>query len=198
MKWRWILGALLGLAVMAGLVTGCQLTRAGYETAPYRVVSREGLVEVRAYPALRVVTTPKEGDDFMRLFRYISRGNAAAEKIAMTTPVFMTGVGSAREQMAFVLPASLPNPPAPGNQAVSLGEVPAGTYAVRRFRGGTQDAGGPAATELRSWMSERQLPIGGDPVFAYFDPPWIPGFLCRNEVMIPTRWIEGQSAETAR
>jgi len=179
---------MLALIALGVGVAGCQLTRAGYESAPYHVLQTDGPVEIRQYPALRIVETRSEGDDFMRLFRYISKDNAAGEKIAMTTPVFMIGVGTTNEQMAFVLPQDLSQPPAPGNQAVSLKEIQPGTFAVRRFRGGQQSVNGPAAAELREWMNGRHLPAEGDPVFAYFDPPWIPGFLCRNEVMIPTRW----------
>jgi len=70
---------------------GCQATRAGYESAPYQLVRASGKFAVRDYPALRVVETPmalpgKDADgSFMRLFRFITGGNEAKQKIAMTT-----------------------------------------------------------------------------------------------------------------
>ena len=42
--------------VLVGLVVaGCQATRGGYESAPYKVVRSDGKFEVRDYPALTVV-----------------------------------------------------------------------------------------------------------------------------------------------
>jgi hypothetical protein len=178
----------VGAVALAGLVwTGCAVTRAGYESAPYRVVEKDGRVELREYPALRVAETQQGGDDFMRLFRYISKGNASEQKIAMTTPVFMVGEGTTNAQMAFVLPETLTNPPAPANDQVVVREMPPATYAVLRFKGGQQGPDGKATQELRAWLEQRKLTAKGDPQFAYFDPPWIPGFLCRNEVMIPVQ-----------
>jgi hypothetical protein len=34
-------------------------------------------------------------------------------------------------------------------------------------------------------MEGKKLVATGEPVFAYYDPPWTPGFMRRNEVMIP-------------
>jgi len=108
----WI--SLLILVVVIGLaLAGCQHTRAGYESAPYKVVRSDGKFELRDYPALTVVETPmaadsRDGGDgsFMRLFRFITGGNEARQKIAMTTPVFMSGSES-NATMAFVIPAKM-------------------------------------------------------------------------------------------
>lgn len=42
----------------------------------------------------------------MRLFRFITGANEDRRKIAMTTPVFMSG-GDSNHTMAFVLPATM-------------------------------------------------------------------------------------------
>ncbi|MFO1460954.1 MAG: heme-binding protein [Verrucomicrobiota bacterium] len=175
--------------VLTALVAGgCQVTRAGYASAPYRVLQQSGDVEIRSYPPLRLAETSTGGDDFMRLFRYISKGNASETKIAMTTPVLMTDLGTTQGRMAFVLPEDLNAPPAPSVPGVELRTTEATTVAVLRFRGGQQGPDGEAARKLTSWMAREGIPAEGGPVFAYYDPPWIPGFLCRNEVMIRTSW----------
>lgn len=174
----------LGLAVIGGALAGCQATRAGYATAPYRVLRRDGPVELREYPALQLAETPRGGDDFMRLFHYISKDNTATQKIAMTTPVFMTDVGSDHPKMAFVLPEKLGEAPSPKNQTVAIRQSEPGTFAVLRFHGKPQGPTDEAATQLRQWLATHDLLPLGDPQFAYFDPPWIPGIFCRNEVMI--------------
>jgi DNA gyrase inhibitor GyrI len=179
---------LAGLAGFALLVlAGCQATRAGYQTAPYRVIQREGRVEIREYPVLRVVETVQGGDDFMRLFRYISRDNASNQKISMTTPVFMDRNPSGERTMAFVLPTTLTAPPVPKSDRVALREISGGTFAVLRFRGRQQGPDGEAAGRLKAWLVAHPFTALGAPRFAYFDPPWTPGFLRRNEVMIPIR-----------
>jgi hypothetical protein len=35
-------------------------------------------------------------------------------------------------------------------------------------------------------MTGEGMSVLSPPVFAYFDPPWTPGFLRRNEVMLRT------------
>ena len=107
-----LLLSLIVVVALVGLLAGCRATRAGYESAPYQVIRAAGKFEVRDYPVLTVVETPMaatgSGADggFMRLFRFISGANEAKQKIAMTTPVFMSGSGNDLT-MAFVLPAKL-------------------------------------------------------------------------------------------
>ena len=66
---------------------GCQATRAGYESAPYKMGCTDGKFEFRDYPALTVVKTSmarggNEADgSFNRLFRFITGGNEAKQKI---------------------------------------------------------------------------------------------------------------------
>lgn len=182
------------LVLLLGLVlVGCQATRAGYESAPYRVVRSEGGIELREYPAMVWVETAMasrgNGADrsFNRLFRFITGGNEQKQKIAMTTPVFMTGQGT-NATMAFVMPATMTKTavPRPGDEAVSVRQLAGGQYAVVRFSGGRSEANETAALQrLESWLRTQKLPVKSSPVFGYFDPPWTPPFLRRNEVMLP-------------
>ena len=169
------------------VVAGCKTSRKGSESAPYRVVSRDGKFELRDYPALAVVETAMgadSGSSFQRLFRYISGGNAAEQKIPMTTPVFMGG-GESRRSMSFVLPENLESAPAPEDPAVRLAGIPGGRFAVFGFSGSrSPEAEAAALQKLRSWMTTRRLASSGEPLFGYFDPPWTPSFLRRNEVML--------------
>jgi len=189
-----VIGLIILLAGAALVFMGCQATRAGYESAPYQLVRTDGGFELRNYPALTVVetrmTSAGNGDDgsFMRLFRYIGGSNDAGEKIAMTTPVFMSGSDSNR-LMAFVLPVkSKPGGvPQPADGSVSVRVLPAGQFAVLRFSGGRSEQHEAAALDrLKTWMAAQGLQASSPPVYAYFDPPWTPWFLRRNEVMLRT------------
>lgn len=162
---------------------------ASYESPEYRVVSSEGSYEVRDYPALTLVSTAmqKRGTDgsFMRLFRFISGSNVRGEKISMTTPVLMTGADPG--VMSFIVPKDVAakGVPAPSNAEISLNAVPPARYAVYRFSGSANPTQSrDAARKLLDWISSRHLETEGTPLFAYYNPPWTPWFMRRNEVLV--------------
>jgi len=186
MKWMIIIAV---LAVVVGLIiAGCAVFRGSYESAPYKVVRTDGHFQVRDYPVLVVVQTPRRDadDSFMKLFRFIGGQNAIKQKIAMTTPVFMAGAAT-NATMSFVMPKSMhaeqvPQPTEPG---VTVTSLPAARVAVLRFSGGRSAHNeSKALARLTDWMKKEKLTPAGDPMFGYFDPPWTPPLLRRNEVMI--------------
>ena len=191
------------VAVVSALtLAGCAATRGGYETAPSRVVRSSGSFSVRDYPALTVAQTVMAPDaqgadgSFSRLFGFITGRNDARQKISMTTPVLMSGAGSNRT-MAFVMPAKVKTglAPKPSDGAVTLRELPGGRFAVFRFSGKRSAKNEAKALErLESWMAAEGLSAAGAPVYGYFDPPWTPGFLRRNEVMKPVAAAAGPGA----
>ena len=154
-----ILALAIGVVV---ILVGCRATRGGYESAPYSVVRSDGKFELRDYPALTVVETPMaqagNGADgsFIRLFRFITGRNEAKQKIAMTTPVFMSGSGS-NTTMAFVMPAKLKTAevPRPADDALKVRELELGRFAVLRFSGGrSSDNESKALGRLKSVSSD--------------------------------------------
>lgn len=186
---QWTL--LCGVVLVTLVGAGCSLTRAGYQSPKYSLKEKLGEVEVREYPELVLAETPSrlssEGRDggFMRLFRFISKGNARAQALPMTTPVFYRGVGEA-QSMAFVMEtgASLEGVPAPLDEAVKLKRRDAGTFAVLRLRKGRSErARAEALEKMREKLSDSAWREEGNPEFAFYDPPWIPSFLERNELV---------------
>ena len=156
------------------------------ETPDYKVLSQEGNFEARDYPALTLVRTASGDGDFMRLFRYISGGNEAEQKIAMTAPVLMKHEGE-NTGMSFIVPKDVAaaKVPAPKDSAVMRDNLPAGQFAVYRYSGGRNEANEQEALgKLRAWVDKRRLEVTGEPLFGYYDPPWIPPFMRRNEVML--------------
>ena len=190
----WIPLLILSVAV-ALVVAGCQATRAGYESAPYKVVRSDGKFQVRDYSALTVVETPmagsRNGDDgsFLRLFGFITGKNEAKQKIAMTTPVFMSG-NETNTTMAFVMPAEMKSGavPKPADGSVTVRELAAGRFAVLRYTGGRNgEKEAESMAQLKAWMESERWSVLSPPVYGYFDPPWTPSFLRRNEVMLRTK-----------
>lgn len=185
----WILGggALLALLFLAG----CKLTRAGYESAGYKVLRSNGSFAIRDYPALTLVSTPMATDQgtddgFRKLFGYISGANEAQTKIAMTTPVFSDLTGTNR-QMSFVVPKKTVAAGAPkaSREDIAVEARPAGRFAVYRFSGSWKaDRAATARQKLMDWVAGEKLQPLGDPQVANYDPPFTPPFLRRNEVMV--------------
>ena len=186
--------ALFGLAAFFGW----KLTaRGAYESAEYTVVESDGGFEIREYPDILLATTnmqfEKQGKDgsFMRLFRYISGANDADQKVAMTTPVFMQPESRATPgKMGFVIPKKIAEQgaPNPTGGAVELSKRAGGRFAVIRFSGRlTSDSLQDAEARLRAWIAKRNLVADGRAESAGYDPPWTPGPLRRNEVLIRLR-----------
>jgi DNA gyrase inhibitor GyrI len=184
------------LTVLAALTfLGWQATKSSaYESAEYDVLVSESPFEVREYPDLTVAATTmgsesqRDSGSFMRLFRYISGANDGKQKIAMTTPVFMEAKqGSNTEQMGFVLPKNIAaaGVPEPSNEDVSIKQRAGGNFAVMRFKGRmNDDSVSKAERSLRDWMKAQGY-VGEDHIeSAGYDPPWTPGFLRRNEVLV--------------
>lgn len=165
-------------------------SRAATETPEYKVIRTDGKFEIRDYPALTVATTAMEGAEmnggFRKLFRFITGSNEGSEKIAMTAPVLIDTTKD-KKTMSFIMPkkAVEKGVPEPSGENVTLGKVPAARFAVLRFDGGRTTANEKVAIEtLRARLDAEKVIEKSAPTFAYYDPPWIPTFMRRNEVMI--------------
>lgn len=194
----------LSVAVVAVLYFGWKLTaRGAYESAEYTVLESDGSFEIREYPTLMMVTTDMQfepqGNDgsFRRLFGYISGANDAEQKVAMTTPVFMQpnaaqpnvepNAGQPMGQMGFVIPRKVVEEqiPEPSLNSVQIRERVGGRFAVVRFKGRlNSDTFARAEARLRSWLKSQGLRGVAEVESAGYDPPWTPGPLRRNEVLI--------------
>jgi len=86
----------------------------------------------------------------------------------------------------FIMPSNyqLETLPPPLGDDVSLSQVPAARRAAIRFSGVATDA---LIAEherlLRAWLADKQLTPVEPPEYAYYNDPFTPGFLRRNEVL---------------
>ena len=188
------------MTVCVAVLTSNSIIRAAYESAQYEVERQDGDIEIRKYPELVVVQTESDvnaqgGDgSFMRLFRYISGDNEAGQKIAMTTPVFMSPTGSDERPregtMQFVMPANVARSgaPDPNHDAVVVQTRPAGKFAVIRFSGRMDETlAKTKASELRQWIQANGLRAEDGMETAGYDAPMTPPAMRRNEVLIRLR-----------
>ena len=172
------------------------------EEPDYRVQLTEDSFEVRDYgprivaEARAAATFENAGDEaFNRLFRYIDGNNEAGQKIAMTAPVSQdacienpaTG-DSPCWTLSFTMPAehTLGTLPAPSDPSVDLRELPPARYAVVKYSGfWSESAFLRHRQRLESWMSQRDLTPSGAATWARYNPPFMPWFMRRNEILIP-------------
>ncbi len=181
------------------------------EEPSYRVLETEGNFELRKYSSYIVAETYVEGDfeavgseGFRRLADYIGGKNQKKESISMTAPVSqkpvsekiaMTApVSQAREngrwRIAFMMPSTytMDTLPIPDDERIALREEKEKTVAVIRYSGTWgKKRYEKHATKLMEWISSKDWKILGAAVWARYNPPFIPWFMRRNEILIPVQ-----------
>lgn len=177
------------------------------ETTKYSVIRKENGIEIRHYPATiqaevtiddkQVRSAIEKG--FRLLAGYIFGENISkqkiemtspvqasqSEKIAMTTPVTISGQSSFK--VAFIMPSThtLDTLPQPKDSRVQIRPIPSRSLAAIRFSGYfQQDTIEKNKLRLSQWLEQQGYEKVGDFIIAGYNPPWVPGFLARNEVLI--------------
>jgi hypothetical protein len=109
---------------------------------------------------------------FRSLFGYISQGNKRSEKIAMTAPVISAQKADKSSDdewfVSFVMPAgsTKADMPNPNDPRVVLRQLEAESCVAASFR--------------------EKIALSDETRICRFDPPFKPGFLQYNEIVIPT------------
>jgi hypothetical protein len=161
------------------------------ETIKYEIIREIGKVEIRRYPKIIVARVDDASDAFNLLYRFITGENRQRAKVKMTSPVVsqkieMTSpVLSETGAMAFVMPKeyTLETTPEPLNNQVKIMEIPARLIAALCFSGGWSEAHFEKETQdLLETLSEANVKTKGNVFTMLYNPPFIPGFLRRNEV----------------
>ena len=123
-----------------------------------------------------------------------------SEKIAMTTPVTATKLETSEAEsewkIRFYMPSkySLDTLPKPTDSRVKIQELPGETYAVIKFSGrSTQKSFSKHLKELESSIAEQgHYKVVGQPINAFYNPPWTLPFMRRNEVLLPIEKISAK------
>ena len=190
----WIAGgAFLALAVAA---CGWWAVTSNVETPPYETVrADEGQgIEIRRYPPLLAAEVTRRGsrDDAVRagfgpLAGYIFAKEREGEKIAMTAPVTQAPGEGGAWTIRFIMPQGYDREtlPVPAGEDVEIVEIPERRIAAIRFSGRQTDALlAEKEAALREWLQDQELASDGAATFAYYNDPFTPGFLRRNEVLV--------------
>ena len=202
-------GFMAGAAVSAALLGGAAFyffRERQTEEPDYRALETDGDHQIRDYPAITVAETVVAGsrkdaldEGFSILADYIFAKSRDGEQLAMTVPVMQDpGDPMASDpplfdddlegawRTRFVMPAGrsaddLPDPP----EGVELIELPARKVAVVSFSGRATNALlAEQEDRLRGWLAKRGVKAQGEPEYAFYNSPMIPGPLRRNEVWL--------------
>lgn len=117
---------------------------------------------------------------------------ASNEKIPMTAPVNQERIG-AKWSITFLMPAqyTMETLPVPLDTRVVLKEVPARLMAAIKYSGTwSKERYENRKAELLRLIEKRSLRPVGEPIFARYNPPFMPWFLRRNEVLIPVERVQ--------
>jgi len=161
-----------------------------YETAPYKVLRKEGHYEIRQYDAFYTAAVEEsslEGSSgFNQIFDYISGNNEDKKKISMTTPVF-NELDKGKVSTEFVMPTNYSEDtlPKPANPKVKIKKTERKLTASVTFSGTT------SAKKIReyeqlllAWIGKKNMKPSGNFRLARYNPPFVPPFLRRNEILI--------------
>jgi effector-binding domain-containing protein len=200
----WIASAIIAVIFIAAAAAGPIMSQV--EQPEYKVEATAGPFEIRNYAPLIVAETTVQGErstaireGFRRIAAYIFGSNAPKAKIDMTAPVqqqkqtiAMTAPVTQQDKggswaVRFVMPKNwtLETLPTPLDQRVSIKQVPARRFAVITFSGfGSSSAVEAKTSQLKKFIADRKLETTGEPLLAFYNPPWTLPFFRRNEIML--------------
>ena len=177
------------------------------EQPQYMLIRSTGDIEIRDYSPMILAEVEVSGErkqaireGFKILADYIFGNNTSnkkmemnepvtnehSEKMAMTAPVIQEKHRN-HWKVRFVMPKiyTLENLPKPNSKDVALIPFPRRIFVVIRFSGLADDENIKQHTdELKAFILAEKLKPIGEPILAFYNPPWTLPFLRRNEVMI--------------
>ena len=169
------------------------------ERQKFTVVRKYEGFEVREYLPCSLAEVKVSADyssagsvAFRSLFGYISQGNQRSEKIAMTAPVISAQKADKAADdewfVSFVMPAgsTVADMPDPNDARVVLRQLDAERCIAASFRGrANEDVVKRKVAELRALAAKENIALTSETRICRFDPPFKPGILQYNEIVIP-------------
>ena len=193
-------------------LVGCGMTVfKTYEEPDYQVLSSKNsnpLIEQRSYRSKLIAEVQVSGSreesiskGFRLLADFIFGNNttegsiemtapvaqqAVSKKIEMTAPVAQQAVGENVWHVRFYMPEeyTMENLPKPNSNNVTIRELDGYDAIAIRFSGRHSESNlQENLKKLETYAAAQGLKIQGEPTYAFFDPPWTPWFMRRNEII---------------
>ena len=174
------------------------------ENPKYTILERNNYFQIRKYNEMtiaKIITVGERYDGlrkgFIPLARYIGGKERDGPKISMTAPVMQQKKENNNWEISFYMPSKfdINQLPISNNNQIKIASTPSKIMAVIAFSG-------VAKTELLEnnlsklikWIEEINYKIisGSEPIYSYYNDPSTPGFLRKNEIMIPVQIVNSK------
>jgi len=178
------------------------------EKPSYHVITSHKSIEFRRYKPRLIAEVIETGDrnaaiskGFRILADYIFGNNTIRKKIEMTAPISQTKSEKIKMTAPVIQEASIKNTwkiqfvmpkiyrletlPKPNNERIKIKKIPEEKRIVIQFSGHVNDVKiEHKKKELFQYIKANNFKVSSNISYAFYNPPWTPSFLRRNEIMV--------------
>ena len=171
------------------------------ENPKYTILEKNNHFQIRKYDEMTIAKITTVGEryeglrkGFIPLARYIGAKDREGPKISMTAPVMQQKIINDDWEISFYMPSKFDTDQLPisENNQIKIVTTPSKIMAVITFSGVAKtELLENKFTNLIKWIEEinYEIILGSKPVYSYYNDPSTPGFLRKNEIMIPVEII---------
>ena len=171
------------------------------ENPKYTILEKNNHFQIRKYDEMTIAKITTVGEryeglrrGFIPLARYIGAKDREGPKISMTAPVMQQKKNNNNWEISFYMPSKFDTDQLPisENNQIKIVTTPSKIMAVITFSGVAKtELLENKFTNLIKWIEEinYEIILGSKPIYSYYNDPSTPGFLRKNEIMIPVEII---------
>ena len=171
------------------------------ENPKYTILEKNNYFQIRKYDEMTIAKITTVGEryeglrkGFIPLARYIGAKDREGPKISMTAPVMQQKIINDNWEISFYMPSKFDTDQLPisENNQIKIVTTPSKIMAVITFSGVAKtELLENKFTNLIKWIEEinYEIILGSKPIYSYYNDPSTPGFLRKNEIMIPVEII---------
>ena len=171
------------------------------ENPKYTILEKNNHFQIRKYDEMTIAKITTVGEryeglrkGFIPLARYIGAKDREGPKISMTAPVMQQKIINDNWEISFYMPSKFDTDQLPisENNQIKIVTTPSKIMAVITFSGVAKtELLENKFTNLIKWIEEinYEIILGSKPIYSYYNDPSTPGFLRKNEIMIPVEII---------
>ena len=171
------------------------------ENPKYTILEKNNHFQIRKYDEMTIAKITTVGEryeglrkGFIPLARYIGAKDREGPKISMTAPVMQQKIINDNWEISFYMPSKFDTDQLPNseNNQIKIVTTPSTIMAVITFSGVAKtELLENKFTSLIKWIEEinYEIILGSKPIYSYYNDPSTPGFLRKNEIMIPVEII---------
>jgi len=172
------------------------------ENPKYTILEKNNHFQIRKYDEMTIAKITTVGEryeglrkGFIPLARYIGAKDREGPKISMTAPVMQQKKGYNNWEISFFMPSKFKESQLPisKNDKIEITTISSSILAVITFNGiANKELLEKKLSKLIKGIQEinyKKIPET-EPIYSYYNDPSTPGFLRKNEIMIPVEAVK--------